>query len=49
MAQEWGCPPWQIEEELSLYWLEAYLRLSKEREREMRKSMRQAKAGRSGW
>jgi hypothetical protein len=40
MAQEWGIPPWEVEENLSLYWFEAYLELSRERDKELKKLSR---------
>jgi hypothetical protein len=40
MAQEWGIPPWEVEERLSLYWYEAYVKLTQERERELKRLSR---------
>jgi hypothetical protein len=40
MAQEWGTPPWEVERELSLYWYEAFVRFTRERDRELKRLSR---------
>jgi len=35
VAEAWGVPPWVVEEQASVYWMNAFALLQKEREREL--------------
>jgi len=41
LAELWGVPPWVIEREASIYWVEAAADYEREKERLMRKAQRQ--------